>query len=58
MDEGKRPRVGDWQRQLDRISKLRMGFLQTKAVTHSAALISSNNLPKGGKQILVVANLP
>lgn len=25
------PRVGDWQRQLDRIGKVRMGFIKTKA---------------------------
>ena len=31
-----------------------MGFLKTEAVTHSAALISSKSLPKGGKPMVVI----
>lgn len=57
INESKRPRVGDWQRQLDRISKLKMDFLKTEAVSHSAALISSKSLPKGGKPVVVIVNL-
>ena len=54
IDQSKRPRVGDWQRQLDTISKLKTGFLKTEAVTHSADIITSKSLPKGGKPMVVI----